>query len=297
MPSSMSINGHAGWTPGGFALGSRRQRGAGMSTRKNLPPLDGLRGTACMCVLFDHFSHWSAPWDERTTPYAKGFWILTGSDYGMTLFFTLSGFVIAYNYLSLDWADRPLRSCVDFGYRRFSRLYPLLCVFFVACLIGHRNADVDGHTAWAIMNLLGTQSWLPTAVAGTLASDGTFFVAWSLSAEFMLYALFALAMMGSARMSRPAIGAAMVTCAGAMAIVSVLVAWSSAPPFYLFEPLTADQWHAWFFYVSPWGRLAQFGLGWGAAWFVLNRSAEISRHRAALRFAGGGAAAAVAATF
>jgi peptidoglycan/LPS O-acetylase OafA/YrhL len=259
-----------------------------LATKATIAPLDGLRGIACLCVLFDHFCHWSVPWDDATTPRQKGFWIFGTSGYGMTLFFTLSGFVIAYNYLRLDWANRPLQSYADFAFRRLSRLYPLLIVFFVVASIGHHTADFNGHDIWKVMNFLSMQSWFPAVVAGETAGDGTTFVAWSISTEFMLYTIFAVAMIFAARMSWRAIAVALAIYAAATLVVSHWVADSAAPPFHLFEAPTADQWHAWFFYTSPWSRLAQFALGWAAAWIVVNR--KLDNARPTLRALAAGAA-------
>src|SRR5580704_12670889 len=101
-----------------------------MGTRPDIPALTGLRGVAALFVVINHYAPGAAPFALATAP-AWLRTLLATSDYGMTLFFTLSGFVIAYNYLDLPWQTATLRSLATFGWARFSRLYPLLFLFML----------------------------------------------------------------------------------------------------------------------------------------------------------------------
>jgi peptidoglycan/LPS O-acetylase OafA/YrhL len=106
------------------------------SSTTPLAPLTGLRGVAILLVMLSHYFDWRAPFRSSTAPpIVAAFFDL--DQLGMTLFFTLSGFVIAYNYLDLNWAKSPWRSVVEFAFLRFSRLYPALIVFFLLILLHH----------------------------------------------------------------------------------------------------------------------------------------------------------------
>src|SRR5690349_1128988 len=105
-----------------------------MSTKANIDSLTGLRGIAAMMVVCNHYYVWSATYPISSAPS----WLtpLFGtSNYGMTLFFTLSGFVITYNYYDFGWERTPLQSFASFAFRRFSRLYPALLVFLGAMAV------------------------------------------------------------------------------------------------------------------------------------------------------------------
>lgn len=89
-------------------------------------------------------------------------WSLIGAPaYGMTLFFTLSGFVMAYNYFDLQWDRAPVRSTMRFAWLRFSRLYRLLFVF----LIIHTDWSKPFDT-WSLMHFLSIETWLPLKSGG-----------------------------------------------------------------------------------------------------------------------------------
>jgi peptidoglycan/LPS O-acetylase OafA/YrhL len=81
----------------------------------HLPALDGLRGMAVVAVLFFH----------------AGFGWARGGYLGVSVFFTLSGFLIT-NLLVGEWADNGTISLSTFWSRRFRRLMPAA----IATLLG-----------------------------------------------------------------------------------------------------------------------------------------------------------------
>ncbi len=105
--------------------------------------------------------------------------------YAMTLFFVLSGVVLAYGYHRM----RPRADdVVRFYQARLARIYPAYAVLHVLALFWALPVPQQG---WSpviytnILSALGIQAWFPhVAMAG--ANAGT----WSVSAEFFFYALF-----------------------------------------------------------------------------------------------------------
>ena len=116
--------------------------------------------------------------------------ILNQGAIGMTLFFMLSGFILAYTYEGKELSIR------EYGVRRFSRIYP---VYFLAALLilpflgfsvfsswNNGIADQVALTTFTVsMNLLLLQAWFPTLFP--VWNDGG---SWSISAETFFYALF-----------------------------------------------------------------------------------------------------------
>ncbi|HKO08050.1 MAG TPA: acyltransferase family protein, partial [Alphaproteobacteria bacterium] len=100
----------------------------GLPAKPPIASLTGLRGIAALFVVINHYSVWCAAYDPATT---NGYiaWLFDTSEVGMTLFFTLSGFVITYNYYDFGWGRTPIGSLLRFIYYRISRLYPALLVF------------------------------------------------------------------------------------------------------------------------------------------------------------------------
>src|SRR5882762_7171657 len=106
----------------------------------------------------------------------------------MTLFFTLSGFVIHLTYAK-DFDERR------FFTARFARLYPLYIVFLVLCFVGNPRLVTDGSDEllpFTLVHVLGVQTWLPFTYNGALAANGPFHVSWSISTEFFFYLCYPL---------------------------------------------------------------------------------------------------------
>jgi len=80
-----------------------------------LPALDGLRGLACLLVIFCHAGY------VHFVPLLRGI-----GSFGVMIFYTLSGFLMAYHYF-LEGFSAPYWTA--FLIRRFIRVYP---AFFVA---------------------------------------------------------------------------------------------------------------------------------------------------------------------
>jgi peptidoglycan/LPS O-acetylase OafA/YrhL len=219
----------------------------------------------------------------------------------MTCFFVLSGFVIAYNYLDFGWKQQPLKSTAHFLFLRFSRLYPALLVFIGVVVVMKWTSPqyANGFGLWTAVHLASVQTWLPFKLNGALADGNAFNVSWSISTEFMLYLMFALFMVLLAVVVRSwgAIGAMLLFGLLGLYLVALieLAATKSAFAAFVkdlqaivalpspFEPLTEVEWHRWFFYLSPYFRVAEFALGVAAALLVMKCRAVLAGYRRAFR--------------
>lgn len=109
---------------------------------------------------------------------------------GVSFFFVLSGFILAWNYPILsNWSDRR-----KFWLARVARIWPLhvvTCLLWIALIFNFdRSAYFPGILGLAklVANLLLLQSWVPVH-DWALSFNG---VAWSISTEFAFYAMFPL---------------------------------------------------------------------------------------------------------
>jgi peptidoglycan/LPS O-acetylase OafA/YrhL len=166
-----------------------------MNRRGEIASLTGLRGLAALLVVIGHFSVWTivAPRAELPTWIAQ--WGGATPGIGMSIFFTLSGYVIALSYAHWNWRERPGFNLVRFFFYRFARLYPAFFVFAIVILVRSPSLrDLSNPEAQAYLapHLLLWQSWLPVKYDGALVSDDLFHVSWSLSTECGLYLLFGL---------------------------------------------------------------------------------------------------------
>lgn len=163
-------------------LGEIKHFGAASAVRPNLPALTGVRYIAALHVVLTHTGlaiHWPG-WTSL---------ILDRGYVGVSLFFTLSGFILAYTYL--DESGRQMRGDkAGFWIARFARVYPLYIVGLVIGIpslihtVGTGLVSVPVAIQAVILAPLMLQAWSTTA-ALTWNSP-----AWSLSAEAFFYALF-----------------------------------------------------------------------------------------------------------
>ena len=144
-------------------------------TRDRLPSLTALRFWAAALVVVYHLSRQLAKipvisdvgWYGRT---------------GVTFFFVLSGFVLAWTY-----HDAPVRPAV-FWWRRFARIWPMLLVATLLSTAVYlaMGVDVPPRAVAAALAMVHAWSFDPVVVRGGNGAT------WSLSDEAFFYLLFPL---------------------------------------------------------------------------------------------------------
>ncbi len=171
--------------------------------KPTLPALTGIRTLLAIFILLFHF-----------TPAGLGplYAIIDNGYVFVSFFFLISGYILAYNYL-----DRPERlRLADFWVARLSRLYPVylfaLLLFWEMLRTEHQVRSHTDFWEGAILSPLLMQGWFPNLA--------TFWntVAWTLSCEITLYAIFPL-LMRLRWPSRPPYLIALLLCFWALGMV------------------------------------------------------------------------------
>jgi peptidoglycan/LPS O-acetylase OafA/YrhL len=161
---------------------------------ERLHSIDALRGIAALCVVVFHLKVMTAhPGGALGVTTAFGQW---GNDYLWTavdLFFLISGFIFAHVYLR-DGALKAGTTARDYAVARVARIYPLhlLTLFVVAAIVwagvplvpSFDRAAVAYDGYHFILNLLMLQA---AGIERTFSFNSP---AWSLTSEFVCYALF-----------------------------------------------------------------------------------------------------------
>ncbi|MFF8553074.1 acyltransferase family protein [Streptomyces sp. NPDC015501] len=154
--------------------------------QSRLDSLTGLRFWAALAVVLYHLSRQAGqlPWISDVTWYGRS---------GVTFFFVLSGFVLAWTY---DGRSVPT---LVFLWRRFARIWPLLTVSVLASVAVWSALGTDFSLRGTVATLALVNAWVPEH---SYLSGGNP-AAWSLSDEAWFYLLFpllmALSLMRSAR--------------------------------------------------------------------------------------------------
>jgi len=261
----------------------------------HLRALTGLRLVAALLVVMFHFltihpSPGAGPWQTIARLGAR---IVASGYTGVSFFFLLSGFILAYTYLDAHGRLRVTRS--GFWWARFARIYPVYALAIGVSFVPyqqwgawHEQFCVGGHPFLEgnrpLVTWLGAifmlQAWLPCSMTWNAP-------AWSLSVEAVFYLLFPLIALGTARLRWRAllvctVGAWALTLAAALAYL-VLSLDASA--------MGAAWWErywAWIFYSNPLLRLPEFliGIALGRLFVIrtalASRSAEPGRTRTGL---------------
>lgn len=172
-----------------------------------LSALTGLRAIAAYFVLLFHYGSSFANSIGVPRPIGK---ILSNGYLGVSFFFVLSGFILAYNY------RRPLTTWSAkkaFFLARLARVYPVYLVALLASyFVGSRY--VESVSIGAMPQFLLLQSWSPyTASIQYWNGPG-----WTLSVEALFYVSFPLAIALAASTSDKRLGGAACLLASAIVI-------------------------------------------------------------------------------
>ncbi len=163
---------------------------AGLQTRIHLPALTSLRGLAAVWVVFYHFQDVLRAGGLPAGPLTR---LIGHGHYAVDLFFLLSGYVIAYNYLDVPGLLER-RACFRFLVMRLARIYPahlvgllaVLPMVVVARVLGYGLTEEGYGLVTFLQHLTLTQAWVP------FMKLSWNYPAWSVSAEWFAYLCFPL---------------------------------------------------------------------------------------------------------
>lgn len=207
-----------------------------------IPALTGLRFFAALMVFFSHYP--IAGINEDV-----GRFLAAGYS-GVTFFFVLSGFIIAYNYLD-RFEQHPASSTPRYLWARFCRVYPL---YFVTMAFVWLQQGAQGSVA---IYAFALQSWHPDIqIIGGLNGP-----AWSISVEAFLYISFPVLLplfhkLGLNRNKYRLITIAILIIVAQFAVAAYL----SLPPRDVLAPSDPNSSHRWL-YNFPLLRIFDFSLG------------------------------------
>lgn len=149
-----------------------------------LPALTSLRFFAAFYVLVFHYDRFFFPDGPHHTA------ILLGHT-GVTFFFVLSGFILAYTYHAVDLGDRTVRR--RYLLARFARIYPAYLLslaislpWFAAWVLKSAPPLKWMMASAAVLAPLGLHAWVPGAACSLNCAS------WSISVEAFFYLLFPL---------------------------------------------------------------------------------------------------------
>ncbi|MEO6919689.1 MAG: acyltransferase [Collimonas sp.] len=143
--------------------------------RTRIDAITGLRGMAALLVVYGHSVEWfSLPWKNHFS-----------GEIGVMIFFSLSGFLMAYLYLGKQFS---LLSVTDYAISRFSRIAP--AYLFILLLSFFIYTKIDPHFVYGISD---------QNILRHLLFSGNVSVFWSITPEVEFYFLFLLAWAAASR--------------------------------------------------------------------------------------------------
>ncbi|MCU4121259.1 acyltransferase family protein [Variovorax sp. N23] len=214
---------------------------------KRLDQLTALRFFAAIMVVFHHLA---GTFGVKSMPLNLG--------QGVSFFFVLSGFILAYVYPRFNSSSEIRR----FFWARWARLFP---AYLAAFLIGAILTSYVWSPGTLIAHLTMLQGWIPVS-AYYFSYNG---VAWSVSTEFFFYVVFPLLMLLQPKAS----GALLFFAAAALLAWLLLVERLGLPDYG--SPATADGMKITqngLIYISPVSRIFEFIFGAVVAGFWRSRA-------------------------
>lgn len=178
-----------------------------VTPNKEILPLTGLRFIAALYVLIFHIH---IRWPVAQEPLLRN--IFDQGAVGMSLFFMLSGFVLAYSY---DGSKLPVKA---YFVNRFARIYPIYVLAALVTLPWVGISLADGSTTsvirsvaqWGTLifaNIFLIQAWLPGLFQ--YWNNGA---SWSISVEAFCYILLPLILPSLPRLSKRELYVLMAIC-------------------------------------------------------------------------------------
>ncbi|MFN0051321.1 MAG: acyltransferase family protein [Planctomycetales bacterium] len=229
--------------------------------QSKLDALTGLRYCAAMTVVISHVV-------GNISQLRSG---LLGnlSAIGMPLFFTLSGFLMCYNYYA-DFAERRPGAWRRFYVARIARIYPvyLLALLLSFSFMGNFFHDLHDRPVQTLkcLGFCGTltQSWVHWPVFADYMHPRTVTqaylgVSWSVSTEVFFYATFPLVIPALRRVQKPA---TILSCvAGVWLTIAAFDLWYCRGIDRVFDVVTNHSKERWLLYLSPYLRIGEFWIG------------------------------------
>lgn len=215
--------------------------------------LTGLRWIAAFYVFLFHI-------DMRLNLNVPTFFkrVISQGALGVTLFFVLSGFILAYTYYK-----KGKISYGNFMYKRLARIYPAYVTGWLLCILVSLvlNYYPEPFALVTGLDLLAVQSYFPS-VAQVWYGAG----AWSISTEFFFYSLFPLILPLLVRLSRKQLTIALFCGVGLSIVPGFLI-------HILRLPLEFTQ-----LYCFPPARFPEFLSGMCASLLVFKYKVTVNRY-------------------
>ncbi len=204
--------------------------------------LTSLRFVAALLILHYH--------TRERLAVGTGWSLRLPLDNGVSFFFVLSGFILAYAYPSL-----PDRAAVRrFLFARLARLWPLHAFAIAVLFATFSGPYVDPHPddlPWLLpLNLALVHAWLPWGKIFFSLNV----VSWSISTELFFYLCFPFLIRDFENTWR-------VKLAGSFLLVVLLILIGNALGLPRYDPATPGITSSGLVYVNPLGRLFEFVLG------------------------------------
>lgn len=168
---------------------AHHRQGLDPAERPELQALTSLRFFAAFAVVVLHYRDLLGP----MPPWLRQ--VIVSGQFGVTFFFVLSGFILAYRYR--EWFSHGVTETRFWWFLRFrlARLYPVYLLGLLLDTPWHllERAAVgqlgeNAHVYWAswLLNAVGLQAWVPSVPFAMFWNTP----AWSVAAEFFFYATF-----------------------------------------------------------------------------------------------------------
>ncbi len=158
--------------------------------KKEIIPLQFLRGVAAVCVLLSHFLERLVRRDAF--PQGAPEWLLPIGSLGVMMFFAISGFIMVYT-TQREFEDQTGSS--KFLVRRIIRIVPLYYVITVLMLafqnMTQKFSTADHYVAPDLWDIIRSFLFIPYMQPDGLMQPA-YGLGWSLNYEMMFYLLFAL---------------------------------------------------------------------------------------------------------